>query len=53
MNERVVILGAAFGGLQRGAMPPEAPGDKVALTLIDRGDAFVVGFSKLDVRCKP
>jgi sulfide:quinone oxidoreductase len=49
MNQRVVILGAGFGGLELSTMLSEALGDEVDVTLIDRSDAFVFGFSKLDV----
>jgi sulfide:quinone oxidoreductase len=45
MNERVVILGAGFGGLELSAMLSEALGDKIDETLIDKSDAFVFGFS--------
>jgi sulfide:quinone oxidoreductase len=47
--QRVVILGAGFGGLELATMLSEAgPGD-FAVTLIDKSDAFVFGYSKLDV----
>ena len=49
MSRRVVILGAGFGGLELSTMLSEAFGDDAAVTLIDKGDAFVFGFSKLDV----
>ena len=49
MSKRVVILGAGFGGLELSTMLSEALGDEVAVTLIDRNDSFVFGFSKLDV----
>jgi sulfide:quinone oxidoreductase len=49
MNERVVVLGAGFGGLELCTMLSEALGDGVDVTLIDKNDAFVFGFSKLDV----
>jgi sulfide:quinone oxidoreductase len=49
MSKRVVILGAGFGGLELSTMLSEAIGDGVDVTLIDKGDAFVFGFSKLDV----
>ena len=41
--------GAGFGGLELATMLSEALGDEVEVTLIDKGDAFVFGFSKLDV----
>jgi sulfide:quinone oxidoreductase len=49
MNERVLILGAGFGGLELSTMLSEAFGDQLEVTLIDKTDAFVFGFSKLDV----
>ena len=47
--QRVVILGAGFGGLELATMLSEALGDDVDVTLIDKNDAFVFGYSKLDV----
>jgi sulfide:quinone oxidoreductase len=49
MNERVLILGAGFGGLELSTMLSEAFGDELEVTVIDQSDAFVFGFSKLDV----
>ena len=49
MSERVVVLGAGFGGLELCATLSEALGGEVEVTLIDRGDSFVFGFSKLDL----
>lgn len=49
MDTRVVILGAGFGGLELSTMLSEALGDHAEVTLIDKSDAFVFGFSKLDV----
>ena len=45
---RVVILGAGFGGLELATMLSSADG-VLDVTLIDRSDAFVFGYSKLDV----
>jgi sulfide:quinone oxidoreductase len=45
----VLILGAGFGGLELSTMLSEAVGDGIDVTLIDQSDAFVFGFSKLDV----
>jgi sulfide:quinone oxidoreductase len=47
--QRVVILGAGFGGLELATMLSEAVGGDVNVTLIDQSDAFVFGYSKLDV----
>jgi sulfide:quinone oxidoreductase len=46
---RVLVLGAGFGGLELATVLSEALGEEVDVTLIDRGDAFVFGYSKLDV----
>lgn len=48
MNERVVILGAGFGGLELATILSAALGDEIDVLLIDKGDAFTFGFSKLD-----
>jgi hypothetical protein len=47
---RVLILGAGFGGLELATCLSQAPGDRVAVTLIDKSDSFVFGFAKLDVK---
>jgi len=49
MNPRILILGAGFGGLELATSLSEALGDAIAVTLIDKADAFVIGYSKLDV----
>ena len=49
MATSVLVLGAGFGGLELSTRLSEALGDQVDITLIDRSDAFVFGFSKLDV----
>jgi sulfide:quinone oxidoreductase len=49
MGERVVVLGAGFGGLELTTMLSEALGGDIDVTLIDKSEAFVFGFSKLDV----
>jgi len=45
----VVILGAGFAGLELATRLSEDVSDDVAVTLIDESDAFVFGYSKLDV----
>ena len=45
----VIVLGAGFGGLELSTRLADELGDDVAITLIDRNDSFVFGFSKLDV----
>lgn len=49
MSKRVVVLGAGFGGLELCTVLSEAVGAEIEVTLIDKADAFVFGFSKLDV----
>jgi sulfide:quinone oxidoreductase len=46
---RILILGAGFGGLELGTELSEALGDAAEVTLIDKNDAFVFGYSKLDL----
>jgi sulfide:quinone oxidoreductase len=46
---RVVVLGAGFGGLEVATRLSEALGDEADVTLVDRSEGFVFGFSKLDV----
>jgi sulfide:quinone oxidoreductase len=45
----VVVLGAGFGGLELTTLLSDALGDAVDIVLVDKSDAFVFGFSKLDV----
>jgi sulfide:quinone oxidoreductase len=49
VSVRVVVLGAGFGGLELTSRLSEALGDDADITLIDRSDAFVFGFSKLEI----
>jgi sulfide:quinone oxidoreductase len=49
MTEHVVVLGAGFGGLELVAALSESVADKAHVTLIDKNDSFMFGFSKLDV----
>jgi sulfide:quinone oxidoreductase len=49
MATRIVILGAGFGGLELCTMLSQALGDTVEVTVIDKSDGFMFGFSKLDV----
>ena len=46
---QVVILGAGFGGLELSTLLSDRLADEVEVTLIDRNDAFTLGFSKLDI----
>jgi sulfide:quinone oxidoreductase len=49
MPTHVVILGAGFGGLELATRLSDELADQVQVTLIDKSDAFVFGFTKLDV----
>ena len=49
MRTRVVILGAGFGGLELTTILSDTFGDTIDIVLIDKGDSFVFGFSKLDI----
>jgi sulfide:quinone oxidoreductase len=49
MLKRVVVLGAGFGGLELTTILSESFGDAIDIVLVDKADAFVFGFSKLDV----
>ena len=46
---RILVLGAGFGGLELSTRLSEEFGDELDVVLIDKGDGFVFGFSKLDV----
>ncbi len=49
MGKQVVVLGAGFGGLELASVLSEALGEDAGVSLIDRSDSFVFGFSKLDL----
>ena len=49
MSTRIVVLGAGFGGLELSTILSDELGEDAEVTLIDKGDAFVFGYSKLDV----
>jgi sulfide:quinone oxidoreductase len=49
MKTKVLVLGAGFGGLEVATTLSEEFGDEVEVTVIDKNDSFVFGFSKLDV----
>jgi sulfide:quinone oxidoreductase len=49
MKTRVLVLGAGFGGLELCTLLSEAFGEDIDITLIDKNDTFVFGYSKLDV----
>jgi sulfide:quinone oxidoreductase len=46
---RILILGAGFGGLELASVLSEELGDGAEVTLIDKNDGFVFGYSKLDL----
>jgi sulfide:quinone oxidoreductase len=49
VSERVLILGAGFGGLELATVLSEELGADAGVTLVEAGDAFVFGYSKLDI----
>ena len=49
MKRHVLILGAGFAGLELATRLSETLQDAVRVTLLDRNDSFVFGYSKLEV----
>jgi sulfide:quinone oxidoreductase len=49
VKKHVVILGAGFAGLELATRLSETLPDAVRVTLLDRNDSFVFGYSKLEV----
>ncbi|UCH66581.1 MAG: FAD-dependent oxidoreductase [Ignavibacterium sp.] len=49
MTINILILGAGFGGLQAATRLKEELNDSVDITLIDKNDSFLIGFTKFDV----
>lgn len=49
MKKKVLILGAGFGGLETAYGLAAAAAGELEITLVDKGDSFFVGFSKIDV----
>jgi sulfide:quinone oxidoreductase len=49
VGQRVLILGAGFGGLEIATLLSQQGQGQLEVTLIDKGEGFVFGFSKLDV----
>ena len=45
----VLILGAGFAGLELATVLSDEVPDEVDVTIVDSSDAFVFGFSKLDL----
>jgi sulfide:quinone oxidoreductase len=48
MKKRVLVLGAGFGGLELSVVLSELGREEIDVTIIDKSDAFVFGYSKLD-----
>ncbi len=46
---RILVLGAGFGGLELSTKLSDELGDELDVVLIDQGEGFVFGFSKLEV----
>jgi sulfide:quinone oxidoreductase len=49
VKKHVLILGAGFGGLELATRLSETLVDAVRVTLLDRDDSFVFGYSKLEL----
>mgnify|MGYP000506704496 CR=1 FL=1 len=49
MKSRVLVLGAGFGGMELSTLLSEALGEKADVTVIEKSDSFVFGYSKIDV----
>jgi len=49
VKRHVLIIGAGFGGLELATRLSETLQDAVRVTLLDRNDSFVFGYSKLEV----
>jgi len=49
MTKHVLVLGAGFAGLELATSLSEAHGDDIRVTVLDKSDFFIFGFSKLDV----
>ena len=46
MKSRVLVLGAGFGGMELSTLLSEALGEQADVTVIEKGDAFVFGYSR-------
>ena len=49
MKTKILVLGAGFGGLELCTLLSESLAGSVDVTLIDKNDHFLFGFSKLDI----
>lgn len=48
-RQRVVVLGAGFAGLELSTILSEEFGEGIDVALVEKSDAFVFGYSKLDL----
>ena len=48
MMKKILILGAGFGGLELASRLSKSVSDQAQVTLIDKNDGFVFGFSKFE-----
>lgn len=49
MDKKILILGAGFGGLEAASILRERLDNSNRITLIDKNDHFIIGFSKFEV----
>jgi sulfide:quinone oxidoreductase len=49
MKKKILILGAGFGGLELSSRLSSELPDQVEITLIDKNEGFIFGFSKFDL----
>lgn len=49
MKKQILILGAGFGGLELASRLSGAVPEHVEVTLIDKNEGFIFGFSKFDL----
>ena len=49
MKSRILVLGAGFGGMELSTLLSEALGETADVTVIEKSDAFIFGYSKIDV----
>jgi sulfide:quinone oxidoreductase len=49
MKCQVLVLGAGFGGMELATLLSEALGEAAGVTIIEKSDTFIFGYSKIDV----
>ena len=49
MKKKILVLGAGFGGLELSSRLSDSLADQVEITLIDKNEGFIFGFSKFDL----